>query len=207
MTYPNELLPQSNYKLIDFGSTDCKFERLVLCRQTKDSDFTDIDSDGLEIIKLDYISIETDHLRDFSTNLFGVFNENHFGIEWIKNDAKNDRMFDHWNKENEIILPKFNFHFVINQNKKAFYLKLRDFQNKIIPNDQDDEILSKVIHTPCNSNFWHFSIRWLINGIDSSELPKSKRRSVLSIARTQISILGESSVKEYAIINYNCYYS
>ncbi len=95
---------------------------------------------------------------------------------------------------------------VINLKQSAFFLKLSDFQNKRIPNDQNDEIISKVIHTPCNSNYWHFSIKWLINGIDSSELPKSKRRSVLSIARTQISLLGLKVAPEFDLITLKCYH-
>ncbi|OYU67915.1 MAG: hypothetical protein CFE22_02570 [Cytophagaceae bacterium BCCC1] len=204
MIYPNELLPQSDYKLIDFESLDCLSDLIVLCRQTKDSNFIAFDSDNSEIIKSEYISIETDHLRDFSTNLFGIFNENHFGIEWSKN-AKTDGMFDNWEENNEIVNPVFEEHFYINPKKSAFFLKLNDFQNKFIPNDQNDEILSKVIHTPCNCNFWHFSIRWLINGIDSSELPKTKRRSVLSIARTQISLSGQSEPADFNILDSKCY--
>lgn len=206
MIYPTELLPQRHFKIIDFANDDCKFEKLVLCRITKDSDFTELDSDDSAVIKYDYISIELDHLRDFSTNLLGVFNQNHFKIEWIKPKAKDDKMFEIWDKKNENICPVFQIHFVIKLKQSAFFLKLSDFQNKNIPNDQNDEIISKVIHTPCNSNYWHFSIKWLINGIDSSELPKSKRRSVLSIARTQISLLGLKVTPEFNLIESKCYH-
>jgi len=205
MTYPRELLPQNNYQKINFTNDDCEYEKLLLCRITEDSDYIQNGLDGKEIINTKYISVETDHLRDFSTNLFGVFNENHFGIEWLKINAKTDGMFEKWERNNHVVNPIFGKHFDINPKKSAFFLKLIDFHNMNIPNDQNNQIISKVIHTPCNSNFWHFSIRWLIDDIDSSELSKSKRRSVLSIARTQISLSGQSVNSDFNIINPTCY--
>jgi hypothetical protein len=64
--YPSHLLHSSDFQLIDFEEyrTDA-----VLIRHTENKDIWDDN----ELLKAEYIAAQTDHLRDYSTNLLGIF--------------------------------------------------------------------------------------------------------------------------------------
>ena len=66
MNYPARLLPQSNYKKIEWSDN---LHPLFLLRHTPTQDLLD-DTNKL---KEEYIAKQTDHLRDLSTNLLGEF--------------------------------------------------------------------------------------------------------------------------------------
>ncbi|MDR0572451.1 MAG: hypothetical protein LBG96_00205 [Tannerella sp.] len=66
MNYPAKLLPQSNYKKIEWSDD---LHPLFLLRHAPTQDLLD-DTNKL---KEEYITKQTDHLRDLSTNLLGEF--------------------------------------------------------------------------------------------------------------------------------------
>ncbi len=63
-----------------------------------------------------------------------------------------------------------------------FFLKFDDFNGITIP----DKVVSKVLHTPLEENYWHCSLRWYMDGKDSEELTKSQSRQVWEQARSYI---------------------
>jgi hypothetical protein len=76
-----------------------------------------------------------------------------------------------------------------------FFLKFDDFNGTTIT----DKVVSKVLHTPLEENYWHCSLRWYINGKDSEELTKSQSRQVWEQARSYIitmAIFEEPSFEE-----------
>ena len=66
MNYPSRLLPQSNYKKIEWTDDLCP---LFLMRYTPTKNLLD----ETNKIKDECITKQTDHLRDLSTNLLGEF--------------------------------------------------------------------------------------------------------------------------------------
>lgn len=70
-----------------------------------------------------------------------------------------------------------------------FFLKLDDFNVATTITDDNQTIISKVLHTPIEApieNYWHCSIRWFLEDRDSEELTKSKSRMVWEYARSRI---------------------
>lgn len=98
MNYPSRLLPQSNYKKIEWSDDLCS---LFLLRHTPTQDLLD-DTNKL---KEEYIAKQTDHLRDLSTNLLGEFSIEDNEIEVIEKDKD---FFLEWNEGAE---PKRDKHF------------------------------------------------------------------------------------------------
>lgn len=197
--YPLNLLPKESFKNIQFDHV--AEIRLLLVRVTSNKNI--LDENGQ--IHSEHICIQTDHLKDYSTNLFGVYNEEHVAIEWLKTDnVKSSDFFDIWENRSICQEPILNVHFCINQEQGLFFLKTSDFHNKEVKHTTSQDIFSsKVIHTPTKSNFWHCSIRWYINGVDSVEKTKSQRRSIHTIARTMISIKGktEINISDYSVLS------
>ncbi len=63
-----------------------------------------------------------------------------------------------------------------------FFLKFDDFNEKILI----DKVVSKILHTPLEGNYWHCSLRWYLDDKDSEELSKSQSRQVWEQARSYI---------------------
>lgn len=146
-----------------------------------------------------HIVYQDDHLRDYSTNLFGLYNANHIYFNFNKNDKKYNGLWV------DNILFKFLFYkrdYTFDYNKGYFFLKIEDFNEYVgIYNFENNgkveikDFKGLVIHTPTNANFWHFSIRWFMDGLDISELkPKAKRGEVKALISAAKSIIIEKSV-------------
>jgi hypothetical protein len=202
MSYPSELLPQNSYKLVDFTHAECVNGFTYLLREAYQKDITD----EYGKLRSEFVTLQTDHLKDYSTNLLGVYNIEHCTISWNKENTKNTNLFDLWKHGNELTIePLFKRHFERSPEKGGFYLKLLDFLNKEISSKTEETFKSQVLHTPTNSNFWHCSIRWIIDGQDSIELSTGKRRKFLSFAKTLI--IEKAVVREPAFqaIAESCY--
>lgn len=181
--YPLELIPKREFKKIDFANRSCINAFTYLIRDTKSKEILD-DSGKL---KSEFVTFQTDHLKDYSTNLLGVFKEKFSAIVWQKDNLNGCSFFDPWNCSSEITdIPILNFHFVNSNQKGVFYLRVEDFLNKEIISDSGEKFKSRIIHTPTNCNFWHCSLRWDIGGIDSSDLSKGARKKFLAVARSYI---------------------
>ena len=76
MTYPEHLLPQSNYKII--SSTD----ELCLCTLVRHTSSKDLYLLGTEMIDPDKLQIQSNHLKDLSTNILGIFELNDIYISF-----------------------------------------------------------------------------------------------------------------------------
>ena len=179
MEYPTRLLPQSNYKYIEFQD---KHTNCFLLRHTDTQNIQD------EFGKLlsDCLAAQTDHLKDYSTNLLS-----YFAIDDVKIRVLKSSNFDYftqlWNNDSLNQIPQHNVDFDIVENRSQFFLRIGSIHG--ISFDNFDDTLSsksicKVIHTPINANFWHCSIRWFLDEKDSSEMSKSERRRILSVAKT-----------------------
>lgn len=191
-------MPKTNYKIISWHADllDCS-----LLRTVKDNNFYDYQHNE---VKADYIVTNTDHLRDFSTNLLSVFEEEDSKI-WInKAQTRADYFLDLWVQGNTVKEPCAPLDFKVNQESYYFYLAIADIHGKSISYSFENKPgfngLCKVIHTPTNSNFWHFSVRWLNHkGEDVHEL-KANWRPLLSAARNLIKIHGTPHRTKHGII-------
>jgi hypothetical protein len=179
MNYPSRLLPQPNYKHIDFNQ---KHQNCFLLRHTETQNI----KDEFGKLRADCLAAQTDHLKDYSTNLFPNFILEDAKIRILK--SENFGYFTQlWNDDILNNMPQHPIDFEIAENRGLFFLRIGEI-NYIVLNNFDDSLPSKpvcrVIHTPININFWHCSLRWFCNDKDSSEMTKSERRRVLSAAKT-----------------------
>ena len=154
MNYPARLLPQSNYKKIEWSDN---LHPLFLLRHTPTQDLLD-DTNKL---KEEYIAKQTDHLRDLSTNLLGEFSIEDNRIEIINTEKD---FFCEWHEGDDASEPVYNEDFVINESRGCFYWNIGDiillkFFHADHINNCEYLLNFKILHTPVKCNFWHFSIR------------------------------------------------
>ena len=154
MNYPARLLPQSNYKKIKWSDD---LHSLFLLRHTPTQDLLD-DTNKL---KEEYITKQTDHLRDLSTNLLGEFSIEDNRIEVIN---KEKDFFCEWHEGDDASEPVYIEDFVINESRGCFYWNIGDiillrFSHTDNIDNNKYQLNFKVLHTPVKCNFWHFSIR------------------------------------------------
>lgn len=187
--YPQHILPKPHFKLI----IDIELiKRGILIHYTDSKDNRDSDN----LLKEQSVARHENHIRDYSNNLLGAFGIEDIYIDVTVSESK-DYFIDLWNVGSAVKSPIFKKDFKVNSERGYFFLNISDFHNKEVNFvDLDDPKLSvkatcQVLHTPTNSNFWHFSLRWITKeGLDIYSLGQNQQRGmqrrVLSAAKSLI---------------------
>jgi hypothetical protein len=156
MHYPVEVLPQVHFKKINEPLPDYFLCRKVIDRQALlPAPIIDEALLGLE---------KASDCFDYSTNLPGMFALYHNQLEIVGENKKYFRTY--WEEGAQVTKPTHLQDFVVNERIGWFYLPIAKLEGLRIPfnrnnNPPASEIATSVVlHTPTNSNFWHFSIRW-----------------------------------------------
>jgi hypothetical protein len=132
------------------------------------------------------VAFQTDHLHDYSTNLLGVFQCKDLKWKWLKGTS----CIELWNLKDEAIMPVLEQDVTIVEGRGTFYLKINELHKQLFdlpaPIGDTEKLECLVLHTPTKSNFWHFSLRWIVKGEDTTNWEPKRRRKVLETARSVI---------------------
>jgi len=199
MSYPKRLLPDKYFKRISWHND---LNNQYLIRRTDNTDFIDIDGR----IKSTSLASRTDHLRDFSTNMLGVFQVDDIYIEII--GPRKDYFTSNWEERESVLIPIINQDFHVNRLKGYYFFNIGDL-NDVELSVYDDVTAVQphcfVLHTPTKCNFWHFSLRWFFKGEDILTWTPSERRRILSSAKSFLiekAIIQEPIFQELNTIHY-----
>jgi hypothetical protein len=181
MIYPQHLLPQSEYKIIDWSDALRPF---YLLRSVPTADFWDQETDS---VRVKYVNDNgRDKLKDYSVNLFGVFTKNDVAIVFNNNEQK-AYFTDDWTPATQVNAPQSTDFQVLESFGCFYYLinTIQDFPQPFKMNGIPGHYAKcYVCHTPTNSNFWHFSVRWKIGSEDINiVLSVSQRKDLLGLVR------------------------
>ena len=195
MEYPAHLLPLKNYKIIDFDKANLGFGYLV--RHTDDTDIRD----AYGHLKGELIAIQSDHLRDYSTNLLGIFQLS--DLQWqFKRETPCTLL---WYPGDEAHRPTEQEVTLITQKRGCFFLNIATFNqarfSTKVEQEGEQQIACKIIHSPVKSNFWHCSLRWLCNDQGSHEWNKGKMNRMKAYIRSFISQKAELNEPVYQAID------
>ena len=113
MNYPARLLPKSNYKKIQWTED---LLSMFLARHTPIKDLFMGDTGK---INTDNLQIQSNHLKDFSTNLLGDFIHEDLKIE-IQDKEKKDYYYEAWEEGESARQPTFEEDFWINEDRGCF---------------------------------------------------------------------------------------
>ncbi|HYM95463.1 MAG TPA: hypothetical protein VET23_15095 [Chitinophagaceae bacterium] len=158
MTYPAQLLPHLIFKKITADLSGYFICRKVLNKALLQEPLP-------PILPEELLGIETaSDCFDYSINLPGIFELQHNLIEMIGEQKK--YFIKYWDEVSEVTVPIYEQDFNINENIGWFFLHIERVNGITIPFNRKldappNEIATAIVsHTPTNSNFWHFSIRW-----------------------------------------------
>ncbi|MCU0338505.1 MAG: hypothetical protein MUE30_01365 [Spirosomaceae bacterium] len=180
--YPDYLLPRPEYQLIVFGDETPALPTHFLIRHTETEDI----KDEFGNLRSDCVAFQTDHLHDYSTNLLGIFQIEDLRWKWLKGTICGDL----WTIGEDGLQPVLEQDVTITENRGAFFLKIKELHQQLFdlpaPVENTEKVECHVLHTPTRANFWHFSLRWIIEGEDTTNWEKKRRRKVLETARSII---------------------
>ncbi len=172
--YPKHLLPCSHYHIIeqnDFLSQS----GLVLMRHIESDKVKRIGN--TDLLHPDCIQIQSDHLRDLSNNLLGIFKKDDIFYGIVKEYV--NFYCDLWQENTDGLTPATD-EFFIDKNRGFYFIPIDDLLNCELPEVQEQKCHFMIFHTPTKCNFWHVSIRLLnsdneeISTLDLSKKMKHK---------------------------------
>lgn len=153
--YPEYLLPKAYYHIIQ-AKHFAENEDLVLIRHIESSEVKYME--GTSILHPDCIKFQSDHLRDLSTNLLGIFTytDIFYGIQ----KESRDELCALWNEGSNVrkILPE---EFFKDEGRQAYFIPVAITLKYLSDEVQSHKWHFGLFHTPTNCNFWHVSIRVL----------------------------------------------
>lgn len=163
MEYPNRLLPKPQYKRIPWHES---LRDHFLIHYTDQEEIIDPNTNKLHI---KHVVKRTDHLRDYSNNLLGVFLVD--DIYWALQDCQDKDYFTaEWEEGTDVKKPKVPDEYDREESRGYFFLNIGDCHEVAVEFEDDQcrnsDPVCMVFHTPTNSNFWHFSLRWFFDGED-----------------------------------------
>ena len=178
MIYPIELLPKSIWKYFE-----CDINRYYLIRRTNSlnqSTYWDKETDSL---KTDAVCSPREHIQDLSCNLLGIYTYHHIFLQ-ITETGKEKGFEDYCGADYNAILPVYEEDFVLYKDRGFWMIAINKIQNLKVTyirnNNQNDVFTATgyVKHTPTQSNFWHFSLRWKIGDEEVENMEDGEKRKV-----------------------------
>jgi hypothetical protein len=192
--YPERLLPRPIYRKIDFESAERN--ALFLVRHTDDADL--LSENGQ--LKSEHVAYQTDHLRDYSTNLLGEFHRDDVHWQW----PKYSEYLREWEEGTSVPVPTYPDQVSLNKDRGVFFLRISEFHNRKFTVETPKGQLTatcQVVHTPTRGNFWHCSLRWIVNGQDVIENTQGERKRILKEARHVIINRASLNLPDYEPIS------
>ncbi len=194
MPYPRHLLPQIGFKTIGWRDGLRPF---FLGRSAPTADFWDDETDQVRPKFVLDDSDSREQLKDYSTNLLGIFTESDAAVRLDKASPNFDFWCNDWRGEQATEQPS-TADFQILTDFGCFFYPIGTVQGFPRPfsiaNQLDYLAHCYVCHTPTNANFWHFSVRWKIGQADVADaLTKSQRKNLLGLVRA---FLVENALRE-----------
>jgi hypothetical protein len=182
MQYPATLLPQTHFKYIDSDLTAHH-----ICRTAPEKDFI---NPVTEKIKDEALFQKPTDFFDYSTNHLGQFEIEFNYLSIVGEERKYFRTY--WDYISAVKEPIHERDFIVDNSKGIFFFKIGDIHNQIqfpISNakNKPDQLTAIVRHTPSNSNYWHFSIRWVDqNGAEISPNDAKWKNSITATIRARL---------------------
>lgn len=182
MLYPEVLLPHLGFRIIESNLPNHH-----ICRTTPTKNFRN----SVGLIKDEELFREEKDFFDYSTNHLGQFKleDNYLSI-----CGENKKYFrEYWNIDAEVTVPIIEQDFKIDDTKGIFFFKIDEIHLRLkFPLEKNskgmpDNFTAVVKHTPTNSNFWHFSIRWIDQNENEVKANKSAwKNALLATIRAKI---------------------
>ncbi|MEJ6980726.1 hypothetical protein WG906_09720 [Pedobacter sp. P351] len=159
-------------------------------------------------VNVNYICSPKEHLIDLSTNLLGHYTEEHIKIMIQK--VFSDDFNTYCDPSFPGIAPLYPEQFDFNDQRVYWTVKIEDIvglEFEFMTGKTKKKIKSYVQHTPTKCNFWHFSIRWEVEGekiFETADLLTNKSKlsqKIGAASRATFSQLASILLPAYVILD------
>lgn len=174
MDYPQEILPNPDYKFID-----CDLSAHLVIRFTNTSDKNQIWDFETNRIVFQHICSPEDRIDDLSMSLLGNYTTDHIFLEFT-NEGKS-KFMEYCEPDIEPDTPIFETDFNTDSNRHFWWIPISKIHNIQFDYTRSNEpylATCKVQHTPMRWNYWHFSLRWSTDLGELENLEEKQRKKV-----------------------------
>lgn len=192
--YPLILLPQEHYKFIE-----CDVSEHYLIRSFNLVENTPLLNE-LSEIDANYICIYPHNIQDLSTSLLGHFTINDNKIELTKK-GKTDYQDCEPNFPGTPLIYEEDY--LRNDDKWHWIIKCSnvvDIKISFVHAEEAISTVSYLKHSPMKWNFWHYAVRWHINGKDSIEINKYSTGQMQTLCK-KIGAKARSIIAQHAVLD------
>lgn len=158
--YPSKILPNPNYKLIT-----CDVSNHAIVRYTTAVNKDDIIEPETQKVKVDCISSPREGMADLSTSFLGVFQLENLRIT-LTDEGKN--VYNEYCEPNLLVeAPVIDTHYSEIE-RGYWWIIIKDINQEKVDFVFDNKTYKaqcRVEHTPMKWNYWHYSVRWYIEGV------------------------------------------
>lgn len=156
--YPDRLIPKPGYSIVA-GEDLNRQSGLCLIRHIESSQTRFLPRTGT--LDPDCIQIQSNHLKDLSTNLLGVFRIGDVSIGIVKDFTEIYHCL--WDGKSVCKIPDES-HFFIDEGRGFYFIPVdpllsSDIKKVNLETRNEDHYHFRILHTPTVSNYWHVSIR------------------------------------------------
>lgn len=205
MEYPQEILPHSNYKIID-----CNLSGFLLIRFTNTKDKSVIWNAETNSISQDQICHPSEKIEDLSMSLLGYYTPKHIFIDFTP--AGKAKFMKPWDLNQEPDIPLFGTEFFHNNNKHFWWVSIAKLNNQTFKFESSEgprNTTCHVCHTPMFWNFWHFSLKWSTEDGPLADLKGNKwKKAARRIGHAvRVVIAQNASIEEprYELLSTPCF--
>lgn len=158
---------------------------LFLIHHTESKELRDPVTQKLHI---NHVVRQTNHLKDYSNNLLGVFSIDDIYWELNKENPDSNTFTDPWAPPQPVNSPKVPDDYHRNENRGYFFLRIGDFHKQMLPYPSHSGLTPecRLLHTPTKANYWHFSLRWFFDGKDLDRWTGSIEKLMKTVGKTFI---------------------
>ncbi|NUQ24842.1 MAG: hypothetical protein HUU34_12895 [Saprospiraceae bacterium] len=196
MNYPGHLLPKPDYCCIPWMK---ELQGYFLLRSAPSSDLLDAETGMVRARFILGDNQSREILKDYSTNLLGIFTPDDAAIK-LTNNGRKAYLVGLWS-EGEEVTPPVEDDFEVLQDFGFFFYPIGVIHEFPQPLDiaskpQYTEARCYICHTPVRSNFWHFSVRWKVGQADAADVLTTKElKGLMSMVK--------AFLIEHAVIDYS----
>lgn len=202
--YPNTLLPKKDYKFIDCDVSENYLVRYV-DRISEDESIVD----ELGKVLVEHIGTPRERIQDLSVSLLGIYKKAHTELKFNKSGAEYSNYCE---PDEEVQSPIHLEHFDSDKLRSFWVIQIKNIVGKKVTvnlDNVDKQAVSYVQHTPTKGNFWHYSVRWSIDGKNIFDMDKKVElkiaKKIGAIARAIFIQFAEIDVEDNDGLTENCY--
>jgi hypothetical protein len=201
MIYPELILPNPACKIIDGDLSEYFLIRYV----------DNVSGTLPEPILEEHICTPRDKIEDLSTSLLGIFVTEYIHLTFTKESFP--IFMQYCAPDYSASIPVFEKDFYSKKDRTCWYIQIGQIHGKDFPyksGENDLVAVCNVIHTPMIWNYWHFSVRWSVDGIFLNDMDTKQKekiaRKIGFAARVLFSKFAVTREPEFTVMENYRYY-